>query len=79
MSCGSRREQTACALPEKLPERGRVRVGDQAIDCARGKLPGDKELAGFRVCDLGDDLGHARVYFHIQAIELLLPFTKSVQ
>jgi polar amino acid transport system ATP-binding protein len=32
----------------ELPERGRVRVGDQAIDCARGKLPGDKELAGFR-------------------------------
>ena len=32
----------------ELPERGRVRVGDQAIDCARGRLPGDKELASFR-------------------------------
>jgi polar amino acid transport system ATP-binding protein len=32
----------------ELPERGRVRVGDQAIDCARGRLPGDKELANFR-------------------------------
>jgi len=32
----------------ELPERGRVRVGDQAIDCAGGKLPDDKALAGFR-------------------------------
>ena len=26
----------------EMPERGRVRVGDQMIDCARGKLPADK-------------------------------------
>jgi len=32
----------------EMPERGRVRVGDQMIDCARGKLPADKELASFR-------------------------------
>src|ERR1700704_663502 len=32
----------------EMPERGRVRVGDQIIDCARGKLPADKELASFR-------------------------------
>ena len=32
----------------EMPERGRVRVGDQIIDCARGKLPPDKELASFR-------------------------------
>jgi polar amino acid transport system ATP-binding protein len=32
----------------ELPERGRVRVGGQAIDCAGGKLPGDKQLASFR-------------------------------
>ncbi len=32
----------------ELPERGRVRVGDQAIDCAGGKLPGDRHLASFR-------------------------------
>jgi polar amino acid transport system ATP-binding protein len=32
----------------ELPERGRVRVGGQAIDCARGRRPGDKELASFR-------------------------------
>jgi polar amino acid transport system ATP-binding protein len=32
----------------EMPERGRVRVGDQAIDFAAGKLPGDKTLAGFR-------------------------------
>jgi polar amino acid transport system ATP-binding protein len=32
----------------ELPERGRVRVGDQEIDCAGGKLPGDKQLASFR-------------------------------
>jgi polar amino acid transport system ATP-binding protein len=32
----------------EMPERGRVRVGDQIIDCARGKLPPDSELAGFR-------------------------------
>jgi polar amino acid transport system ATP-binding protein len=30
------------------PERGRVRVGDQVIDCAGTKLPGDRELAAFR-------------------------------
>jgi polar amino acid transport system ATP-binding protein len=30
------------------PERGRVRVGDQVIDCAGAKLPGDRELAAFR-------------------------------
>src|SRR5499427_6194351 len=30
------------------PDRGRVRVGDQTIDCAGGKLPDDKALAGFR-------------------------------
>src|SRR5262247_2115388 len=30
------------------PERGLVRVGDQAIDCAGAKLPGDRELAAFR-------------------------------
>jgi polar amino acid transport system ATP-binding protein len=30
------------------PERGRVRVGDQVIDCAAAKLPGDRELAAFR-------------------------------
>jgi polar amino acid transport system ATP-binding protein len=32
----------------EVPERGRVRVGDQAIDCAGTKLPGDRELAAFR-------------------------------
>jgi polar amino acid transport system ATP-binding protein len=32
----------------ELPERGRVRVGDQAIDCAGAKLPGDRQLAAFR-------------------------------
>jgi polar amino acid transport system ATP-binding protein len=32
----------------ELPERGRVRVGDQTIDCAGSKLPGDSKLAGFR-------------------------------
>src|SRR5262245_64022190 len=32
----------------EMPERGRVRVGDRLIDCARGGLPGDRELAGFR-------------------------------
>jgi polar amino acid transport system ATP-binding protein len=31
----------------ELPERGRVRVGDQAIDCAGAKLPGDRQLAAF--------------------------------
>jgi polar amino acid transport system ATP-binding protein len=30
------------------PERGRVRVGDQLIDCAGAKLPSDRELAAFR-------------------------------
>src|SRR6516164_7116794 len=30
------------------PDRGRVRVGDQTIDCAGAKLPNDKQLAGFR-------------------------------
>jgi polar amino acid transport system ATP-binding protein len=30
------------------PERGRVRVGDQVIECAGAKLPGDRELAAFR-------------------------------
>ena len=30
------------------PERGRVRVGDQVIDCTGAKLPGDRELAAFR-------------------------------
>ena len=30
------------------PDRGRVRVGDQTIDCAGAKLPDDKQLAGFR-------------------------------
>jgi polar amino acid transport system ATP-binding protein len=30
------------------PERGLVRVGDQTIDCAGAKLPGDRELAAFR-------------------------------
>src|SRR5215467_12501445 len=30
------------------PERGRVRVGDQAIDCAGGQLPSDRALARFR-------------------------------
>jgi len=30
------------------PQRGRVRVGDQVIDCAGAKLPGDRELAAFR-------------------------------
>jgi polar amino acid transport system ATP-binding protein len=32
----------------EMPERGRVRVGDQAIDCASAKRPGDKQLAAFR-------------------------------
>jgi polar amino acid transport system ATP-binding protein len=32
----------------ELPERGRVRVGGQVIDCAGGKLPRDKQLASFR-------------------------------
>jgi polar amino acid transport system ATP-binding protein len=32
----------------EVPERGSVRVGNQAIDCAGAKLPGDRELAGFR-------------------------------
>ena len=32
----------------ELPERGRVRVGDQAIDCAVAKLPGDRQLSSFR-------------------------------
>jgi polar amino acid transport system ATP-binding protein len=32
----------------ELPERGRVRVGDEAIDCAGGRLPGDRALAHFR-------------------------------
>src|SRR5215470_3020611 len=30
------------------PERGLVRVGDQAINCAGTNLPGDRELAAFR-------------------------------
>src|SRR6267142_645563 len=30
------------------PERGRIRVGDRAIDCAGAKLPGDRQLAAFR-------------------------------
>jgi polar amino acid transport system ATP-binding protein len=30
------------------PQRGRVRVGDRAVDCGRGRLPGDRELAAFR-------------------------------
>jgi polar amino acid transport system ATP-binding protein len=30
------------------PQRGRVRVGDQVIDCGGAKLPGDRELAAFR-------------------------------
>ncbi|HEX8167124.1 MAG TPA: amino acid ABC transporter ATP-binding protein [Beijerinckiaceae bacterium] len=30
------------------PQRGRVRVGGRAVDCARGRLPGDRELAAFR-------------------------------
>src|SRR5262245_6781312 len=29
------------------PDRGRVRVGDQTIDCAGAKLPDDKQLARF--------------------------------
>jgi len=32
----------------ELPDRGRVRVGDQVIDCAHGRLPGDRALASFR-------------------------------
>jgi polar amino acid transport system ATP-binding protein len=37
-----------CVNLLELPERGRVRVGDQVIDCARGRLPGDRALARFR-------------------------------
>jgi len=37
-----------CVNLLEMPERGRVRVGDQIIDCARGKLPPDRELANFR-------------------------------
>src|SRR3984893_5077678 len=37
-----------CVNLLELPERGRGPVGDQQIDCARGKLPGDKALARFR-------------------------------
>jgi polar amino acid transport system ATP-binding protein len=32
----------------EVPERGRVRVGDQVIDCEHEKLPADRELASFR-------------------------------
>jgi polar amino acid transport system ATP-binding protein len=32
----------------ELPERGRVRVGTHAIDCAVAKLPSDAQLASFR-------------------------------
>ena len=31
-----------------LPDRGRVRVGDQVVDCAQGRLPRDRVLASFR-------------------------------
>jgi polar amino acid transport system ATP-binding protein len=30
------------------PQRGRVRVGGRTVDCGRGRLPGDRELAAFR-------------------------------
>jgi polar amino acid transport system ATP-binding protein len=30
------------------PQRGRVRVGGRTVDCGRGRLPRDRELAAFR-------------------------------
>ena len=32
----------------EVPERGRVRVGEHAIDCEHQRLPADRELAAFR-------------------------------
>jgi polar amino acid transport system ATP-binding protein len=32
----------------EVPERGRVRVGEHAIDCEHERLPADRELAAFR-------------------------------
>lgn len=50
------------------PERGRVRVGDQVVDCARGRLPGDRELAAFRA-RTGMVFQHFNLFPHMTALD----------
>jgi polar amino acid transport system ATP-binding protein len=50
------------------PERGRVRVGDQVVDCERRRLPGDRELAAFRA-RTGMVFQHFNLFPHMTALD----------
>src|SRR6202049_3894208 len=50
------------------PERGRVRVGDQVVDCARNRLPGDRALAAFRA-RTGMVFQHFNLFPHMTALD----------
>jgi polar amino acid transport system ATP-binding protein len=50
------------------PERGRVRVGDQVIECDGRRLPGDRELAAFRA-RAGMVFQHFNLFPHMTALD----------
>jgi len=50
------------------PQRGRVRVGDQVVDCARNRLPSDRALAAFRA-RTGMVFQHFNLFPHMTALD----------
>jgi polar amino acid transport system ATP-binding protein len=50
------------------PQRGQVRVGDRVVDCARGRLPRDRELAAFRAAT-GMVFQHFNLFPHMTALD----------
>jgi polar amino acid transport system ATP-binding protein len=50
------------------PERGRVRVGDQVVECEARRLPGDRELAAFRA-RTGMVFQHFNLFPHMTALD----------
>ena len=50
------------------PERGRVRVGDQVVECERKRLPRDRELAAFRA-RTGMVFQHFNLVPHMTALD----------
>ena len=50
------------------PERGRVRVGDQVVECERKRLPRDRELAAFRA-RTGMVFQHFNLFPHMTALD----------
>jgi polar amino acid transport system ATP-binding protein len=50
------------------PQRGRVRVGRSVVECGRGRLPRDRELASFRAAT-GMVFQHFNLFPHMTALD----------